>query len=366
MTANRYEILDLLRGIAAFAVLLYHSVNFVGAQYLPNAYLAVDLFFMLSGFVIAHSYDGKLAAGMKGSEFLLNRWIRLYPCYLLAFAIGFVLGSARFIQHAGYVDSSGLLLNGLSNLLMLPAVVPLYDEGAMYPFNGASWSLFYELVANAMFLLLFPWLNRRNLALLVGVSGVLLVAVVLRYETIDVGMRQGEYLVAMPRVCFSFFVGVLIRRHLHELLRVRMGGAGIAASVMVLVATFSIDDLGGAAWRGAFELLAVGLVFPLMILLTAHASIGPRLGALCEAAGNTSYPVYILQTPLMLFTAAIPQLLFSTHAAAWVPWIGVVEVAVIVVLSWFVDRYYELPLRRWLKQRLGLDRRRQAKPAVSV
>jgi len=80
-SVNRFEMLDLLRGIAALAVLIYHSAHFLGGQLLPGGYLAVDLFFMLSGFVIAHNYDSKIAAGMTLREFMLVRGIRLFPCY---------------------------------------------------------------------------------------------------------------------------------------------------------------------------------------------------------------------------------------------------------------------------------------------
>jgi peptidoglycan/LPS O-acetylase OafA/YrhL len=111
-TADRFEMLDLLRGIAALAVLIYHSDNFLGIQLLPNAYLAVDLFFMLSGFVIAHNYDPKIGSGMTLKEFMLHRGIRLFPCYWLALAIGVTLGSARLIRdqvqpdHAAVVSAS--------------------------------------------------------------------------------------------------------------------------------------------------------------------------------------------------------------------------------------------------------------------
>ena len=75
-----------MRGMAAIAILIYHAEKYLGMQLLPNAYLAVDLFFLLSGFVIAHNYDGKFTGGMSLTNFMVQRLIRLYPCFLLAFA----------------------------------------------------------------------------------------------------------------------------------------------------------------------------------------------------------------------------------------------------------------------------------------
>ena len=67
---SRYDALDGLRGIAAIAVMLLHISQ--GAIF-KNAYVAVDLFFMLSGFVIAHSYRARLIGGMTASEYIKRR-----------------------------------------------------------------------------------------------------------------------------------------------------------------------------------------------------------------------------------------------------------------------------------------------------
>jgi peptidoglycan/LPS O-acetylase OafA/YrhL len=347
-TADRFEMLDLLRGIAALAVLIYHSEHFLGIQLLPDAYLAVDLFFMLSGFVIAHNYDPKIGSGMTLKEFMLHRGIRLLPCYWLALVIGVTLGGARMIRDEGYVDSPGLITAALCNLVMLPSFVRLYGDFVMFPFNGASWSLMYELVANLAYWLIFRFLNLFNLIALLVSSAVALVLISVHVGSVDIGMRAGEELLAAPRVIFSFFAGLALRRYAHDYFRIRLGNIGNAVAVLVLIATFRFADALGSRVVG--ECVAILAVFPLLLLNVSNTVPGPRMARICRLAGNTSYPVYILQTPLMFFAAAVPQLLFHEKGMHWGAMFGVAEISFIVVVSWWVDAYFELPARKWLKR----------------
>jgi peptidoglycan/LPS O-acetylase OafA/YrhL len=352
---ERFEILDLWRGIAALAVLIYHTDHFLGMQLLPNAYLAVDMFFMLSGFVIAHNYDRKISSGMTLKGFMLQRAIRLYPCYWLALLLGFVFSGARMIRDGGYVDGFGLVVTGLCNLLMLPSVVPLYGSTQLFPFNGATWSLMYELIANVAYWLTHRFLNTFNLIALLVVSAVCFVLAGRHIGTVDLGMRNGEALLAIPRVMFSFFAGVALRRYAHDAVRVRLGTTGVAVAVAVLIATFCFSEV--VSWRLSGEFVVILLVFPLLLLCSSNTVPGPRLAPLCRLAGNTSYPVYILQTPLGLFFAAIPELFFHRKGMNWAPTYGIVEVVVVVVLAWWVDRHFELPARKMLKSYLVPEKR---------
>jgi peptidoglycan/LPS O-acetylase OafA/YrhL len=84
----------------------------------------------------------------------------------------------------------------------------------------------------------------------------------------------------------------------------------------------------------------------------SNTAPGPKLATLCRLAGNTSYPVYILQTPMMLLFAAIPELLLHQKARQWAPVYGIVEVLVIVLCAWWVDSRIELPARKALKNSL--------------
>jgi peptidoglycan/LPS O-acetylase OafA/YrhL len=358
---RRFELLDFLRGVAAFAVLVYHSDTFLGTRLMPNAYLAVDLFFMLSGFVIAHSYAPKIAAGMSFREFTTQRLIRLYPCYALAFVLGFVLTTARMVRDNGYVDVWGLLVAGSANAVMLPALNHVYQEQVIFPFNGASWSLFYELLANVAywFLLRRGLIGRKALTILLGASFVALTLVVIDSGSIDFGMRKGELAMGLPRVLFPFFAGVFIREYVYRQGEPRTNFVATLSIVGVMVVSLCFDAFLGAGSRGVAELVVVALVFPAIIALASGVAPETWLRPICSFWGNASYPVYILQTPMMFVVAATVGLLFHTRVPALAPYVGFVQVPLTVVLAWLVDRYFELPARNLLKK----ARQRTAKRA---
>ena len=117
----RFDLLDGLRGLAAFAVMLVHYTEHNGLHKLPGAWIAVDLFFVLSGFVIAYSYGAKLIAGMPMRTFLLTRLIRLGPLYLLAMLVGLaaVLLTLRAV-HPANMTAQSVSVATLLSLAWLP------------------------------------------------------------------------------------------------------------------------------------------------------------------------------------------------------------------------------------------------------
>jgi peptidoglycan/LPS O-acetylase OafA/YrhL len=82
-------------------------------------------------------------------------------------------------------------------------------------------------------------------------------------------------------------------------------------------------------------------------------------------AGDSSYPVYLLQTPFFLVFAALPEVFLHTKQAALRPWIGIVLIVTVVVVGLIVDRYYELPLRSAIKRAIG-NWGRQTLPGPNV
>jgi peptidoglycan/LPS O-acetylase OafA/YrhL len=347
--SHRFLMLDLMRGIAALGVLIYHDSIFLGVQLLPDAYLAVDLFFLLSGFVIAHNYDAKIASGMSLGDFTVQRLIRLYPCFILTFALGFLLTSARLIRDAGYVDVWRLMSSGALNAVFLPATTPPYQIENLFPYNGAAWSLTFELFANIFYWLTFRSLDKRRLILLVTVSAVTLAISAYLFGFIDVGMRPTDFWWGVPRVMLTFFMGVALRRHVYGKLSFHWKRPGVTLVILLIVMAFSISNLCSKAAVPILELLIVAVGFPLLLIAVGSATPGPRAGRLCTLVGNASYPVYLLQNPLIGLFAAIPQLLFAVKASAWIPWIGIAHVVTTVLCALWIDRHFELPLRKMLK-----------------
>ena len=144
---GRFGALDGMRGVAAIMVVLLHIGNLGLGPFKPQfGYLAVDLFFALSGFVISYSYDPRLARGMTVGTFMLRRIIRLYPLYLIGSLVGFMT-TPIIVNNPALVEGLGsphfrayLLITGLLNVAFVPGILPM-----LFPFNTPMWSLFFEL-----------------------------------------------------------------------------------------------------------------------------------------------------------------------------------------------------------------------------
>src|ERR1700683_2829054 len=144
---TRYYVLDGMRGIAAIAVMIYHFSLDTGSVFLINADLAVDFFFILSGFVIAHSYGGRLRNGMNPLEYIGKRLIRLYPMFVLGILIGAPV--LFLLERAGAANAPARFIVGsvLYNLLFLPDISN-FQNGELFPANPPAWSLFFEMIAS--------------------------------------------------------------------------------------------------------------------------------------------------------------------------------------------------------------------------
>ena len=147
----RYYTLDGMRGVAALMVVHFHYVlvagYVLGDQHKMQAYLAVDLFFALSGFVIALSYSDKLASALSISGFVKRRLIRLYPLYIFGIALGLSIEVARALSTGSGFKISEWAVEFGFNLFFLPS----FQHEILFPLNLPAWSLFYEMAVNIIF-----------------------------------------------------------------------------------------------------------------------------------------------------------------------------------------------------------------------
>ncbi|ESX22222.1 hypothetical protein X766_01710 [Mesorhizobium sp. LSJC255A00] len=351
-----YLNLDAIRGVAAISVMLYHFSPFLAAgKVLPSSYLAVDLFFLLSGFVIAHAYDRKIENGMGVGTFVAIRLIRLYPLYLAGTLLGFfyLVVKNRLIP-AEYMPISEIGTMLTTGMFFIPLVSDAYHT--IFPLNPASWSLFFELIVNIAYVAVFFLLTKRVLSTLIAVSLVLLVVVSIIAGTLDFGMTGSTIISGLPRVCFSFFLGVLLCRSMTRY----QSGLGflrrdwwIEAAIALTLVVFAIAPAGGA--RVAYDLACVVFVFPALVVVGTIAPTAPRLSGLYGWLGRISYPIYIIHTPLLMIIAGAGKAAaidpFAHH-----PWFGIVMAVSVIVIADIATRLYDEPLRRFL-QRLMLRKR---------
>src|ERR1044072_9077009 len=217
LTANKdpkrvFHTMDWLRGLAAIAVVGRH----LGGEYLnllPSSGLAVDLFFGLSGFVIAHAYERRIDSGLSSFGFMRLRIIRLYPIYIL----GSVISIASFIlmalvgQHVLHPRS--FFANVVFAFLFLPVPQGYSADGAHpYPFNFPAWSLCWELAINALYAVIVPWLRTSVLVGLVVIGALLLAAGAWTFGSLEGGSLDSNFGVGGLRVVYSFFAGAAMFR----------------------------------------------------------------------------------------------------------------------------------------------------------
>ena len=287
ITLQRLPLLDGLRGIAAIGVMLFHAeIAFDSFGPFSRSYLFVDLFFLLSGFVLTLSAEDRLTSGqLSAAAFMRGRIIRLWPTVAMGIAVG-----ALFAWAAGDVRDISLLI--ALGLLM----APLVGRGEIFPLNGPQWSILMELIANLAHALILHRLRTGWLLAFIGAAGLALAVTVSVYGSNTLGPRDVSWWLALPRVGFSYGMGIWLARHWVSG-QSRRSGSWQVALALPAVAVVVINALPVGVAVG--DLIAVAVLWPAIIWLTitarAPASIGPWLRRL----GTLSFPLYAVHLPIL-------------------------------------------------------------------
>ena len=313
----------------------------------PHAYLAVDFFFMLSGFVLTYAYGDRLGRGWPTRLFLRERVFRLYPLYLLVLPLGFaylLFTSRRNGTPLSHAQAALILLLGL---LMLP-LPQLLNSGTPYPFpaNIPSWSLFYELVANLGHALFLRQRTRVQLAFLLVAAGLLLIPIAYTHSGLNLGAVKGEVLTGLVRAAFSYTFGMLLLDLWREG-RLRRFGSALASTVLLLVVLLS--PLAARA-NAIADLAAVFVVFPSVLILAANTQTSQRFAPLMSLLGTTSYALYVLHVPMYAIFSTLWGALLHSKTADHAPLSGVVYLLFLLAVCYVLDRFYDLPVRRYLRR----------------
>ncbi len=367
-TKPHYDLLDGLRGVAALLVVWYHVFEgyaFAGGgtiESINHGYLAVDFFFILSGFVIGYAYDDRWSKSLTMKDFFKRRLIRLHPMVVM----GVVLGVITFciqgsVQWDGtHVATSMIMLSVLCSLFFIPALpgagYEVRGNGEMFPLNGPSWSLFFEYIGNILYALFIRRLSTKALGVLVVLLGAGLTAFaafdVSGYGNIGVGWTLDgvNFLGGSLRMLFPFTMGLFLSR-IFKPMKVR-GAFWICSAV--LLALFSVPYLEGmepVSMNGLYEMFCVIVVFPILIWLGASGSTTDKNSTrICKFLGDISFPLYIIHYPFMyLFYAWLIEKQLFTLGETW----QVVLCVYIgsVVVAYLCLKLYDEPVRRWLSKK---------------
>jgi peptidoglycan/LPS O-acetylase OafA/YrhL len=359
---QHFLILDALRGIAAVMVVLMHGFEiFCGGNYhemiINHGYLAVDFFFMLSGYVMAHAYDDRWDR-MTVGYFFKRRLIRLHPLII----VGTILGALLFYfqESAVFPKISGtplwqlilVMLVGLT-LIPLPPSMDIRGWNEMHPLNGPSWSLFLEYVANLLHALVLRKLSKPMLSVLVILAGIALVHLATQGRSGDLiggwSLEPLQLRYGFTRLLFPYMAGMLLRRAV----RVRSNQNTFILAAIILIAALSIPRIGGneRLWlNGLYESFVIILVFPLVIYLGAIGTVkGAIANRICVFMGDISYPLYITHFPLMcLFYAWVVNNKIPLSTGIWAI---ILLTLVSMGLAYLWLKLYDEPVRKWLTRR---------------
>ena len=265
---NHYEALDGLRGVAALLVVAFHTLepNDHGIRFnqiINHGYLAVDFFFLLSGFVVAYAYDDRWSR-MSQWDFYKRRLIRLQPMIVMGSLIGaaffyFQRGSAfPLIAATPWWKMLAVMLFGCT-LLPLPIRYDIRGWDEMHPLDGPAWSLFFEYVANILYAVWLRKLATRWLSLLTGLSAIFLIHMLVTGEGDAIGgwaLNAAQLHIGFARLLFPFLAGILLMRSGK---RIHLRHGFYICSVLLLIC-FALPRFGGPdhLWiNGLYEAVCI-------------------------------------------------------------------------------------------------------------
>lgn len=365
-----FEPLTAFRGIAAFTVFLFHTghyqlgVHFVAAtQLVAKGYAFVDLFFLLSGFVIAHAYGEAFRQGVSAGRvkaYLASRFARIYPLHLATLALVIVVYLARRLLLDGEPMAVGRLERPdafsaeaiVTNLLLVQA----FGLHPSVTWNYPAWSISCEFYVYFLFPFLVEahtsgskWLKRA----LVLAAAVVLVAIFFANTPDTLDGRMGFNVFR----CFAEFT---IGTFLYEVHRRGAWASFLASDVLAWgAAAATLVSLH----LGIPDLLFVPQFALLILVGAANAGSFRRVlaAAPLQYLGRVSYSLYLVHFPVLFAVDVLIQSIWGPAVLGGLSLelrlVGLLLcLPVVIGLAHLTHRFVEVglsrALARWLRRRV--------------
>ena len=367
-TKPHYHLLDGLRGVAALMVIWYHVFEgyaFAGGTTIDtfnHGYLAVDFFFILSGFVIGYAYDDRWGKNFTMKDFIKRRLIRLHPMVIMGAVVGaitfYIQGSVQW--DGTHIGISMVMLSLLCTIFFIPAMPGVGYEvrgnGEMFPLNGPCWSLFFEYIGNILYALFIRRLSNKALTIVVVLLGVALASFAIfnvsGYGNIGVGWTLDgvNFIGGLLRMLFPSSMGMLLSRNFKPM---KLRGA-FWICTLVMIALFAVPYLEGTesiCTNGIYEAFCIIIAFPILLWIGASGTTTDKKSTqICKFLGDISYPIYVIHYPFMyLFYAWLIKNQLFTLGETWQ--VALCVYAWNILFAYLCLKLYDEPVRKYLAKR---------------
>ena len=373
VTKSHYEVLDGLRGVAAMIVVAFHLFETYSGthfhQIINHGYLAVDFFFVLSGFVIGYAYDDRWKT-MTVGDFFKRRIVRLHPMLVVGTVFGallFYFSASAASPNVGATPWWLLLVSTLvcCTLLPLPVGMDCRGWGETNPLNGPAWSLQWEYVANILYALVFRKCPKWLLAICVALFAVLTVLLTMNIDLFGLlelrsrcaytviggwSLTADQLYVGASRVLYPFFAGLLLSR-IGRTIKMRNGFLWCSIAVAVLLCMPYVGNESAQWMNGLYECICILVLFPAIVAAGAGSKVaGARPTSVCKFLGDISYPLYITHYPLIYLQVAWA----STHQDKPLSmhiFVGCATYVLAVANAYACLKLIDMPVRKRLTER---------------
>jgi peptidoglycan/LPS O-acetylase OafA/YrhL len=336
MAKKRFTGLDGLRGVCALIVAIYHcDLALHTGHLLYRAWLSVDVFFILSGFVITLNYEDRLRAGLGLWGFTKLRARRLTPVHLIGVFTASIAAMAAFAYFGASPSGLWTLVSVMAlGMLLIPVTLtPLRDvfarQGEIFPTNPALWSLLGEWIANILYAAFFRTLTRRALVAVAFLIALPLLARTVFHGAWGGGGRYDDYLWGVGRAVLEFLIGVIIYRYQRSNSFARLP----SLRPELLYATWFFltavpDSVGGAMFSAVLSLA----VAPVLVVLLARTE--EPVPKYLIWLGAISYPLYASHFAVVNVAAIV---LLRHARSANILWI-IPMISTAVLIAWVIER----------------------------
>lgn len=353
---NHIANLTALRFFAALAVLLSHFRGYltrvdnevvvaIANEVLPEGFIGVTFFYVLSGFILNYNYTEKITTkSVSWVDFLAFRCMRLYPVHWLFLAASIPLNTMLFAKH-GFL---GLGVMGL-NAMLLQSLIP--TAGSYFSFNMLSWSLSDEMFFYCLFCVIVGF--RINTLYLIVAALLVLITISLaacQANNCTADTKQFLFYINPAYRFIDFVIGIVLARIFDN--RAKRGGIEPILgnhtkklSVLFLFLFIAGALIGNVPLVYRYDIF---YILPMSLIIFVFAEAEPVFPKFVEFLGEASFSLYMSHLVLMRYF----DLYFETGTMT--DWKAIAcfssMLCLSIGLSCVIFKYYEHPINLYLRR----------------